>query len=165
MGLQTAHLAGGEVGDDDDAASDEFFGGVRLGDAGEDLALLVAEVELEAEELVGLGYALGDDDLCDAEIDLDEVVDGDLGGVGGGGGSGRRDEGPGGEGFGVGWGPDEVGPGDRCSTYLGSGVFFGEGAGARGRAGVRGVCGDCGGRELCACLLERGRGGALRWQL
>ncbi len=38
VGLEAAHLAGGEVGDDDDAAADEFFGGVPLGDAGEDLA-------------------------------------------------------------------------------------------------------------------------------
>ena len=38
MGFEAAHLAGGEVGDDDDAAADEVFGGVPLGDAGEDLA-------------------------------------------------------------------------------------------------------------------------------
>ena len=45
----------------------------------------VAEVDLEAEEFVGLGDALGDEDLGDAEFDLGEVVDGDLGGgVGGG---------------------------------------------------------------------------------
>ena len=35
-----------------------------------------AEIDFEAEELVGLGDALGDDDLRDAEIDLGEVVDG-----------------------------------------------------------------------------------------
>ena len=82
VGLEAAHLAGGEVGDDDDVAADEFFGGVPLGDAGEDLALFVAEIDFEAEELVGLGDALGDEDLGDAEVDLDEVVDGDLRGVG-----------------------------------------------------------------------------------
>ena len=77
VGFQAAHLAGSEVGDDGDALSDEFFRGVELGDAGEDLAAFGAEVDFEAEELVGLGDALGDDDLRDAEIDLGEVVDGD----------------------------------------------------------------------------------------
>ena len=85
VGLEAAHLAGGEVGDDYDLFSEEFFGGVPLGYAGEDLALFVAEVDLEAEEFVGLGDALGDDDLGYAEVDLDEVVDCDLGvGVSGG---------------------------------------------------------------------------------
>ena len=36
-----------------------------------------AQVDFEAEQLVGLGDALGDDDLGDAEVDLGEVVDGD----------------------------------------------------------------------------------------
>ena len=91
VGLEAAHLAGGEVGDDDDAAAEEVFGGVPLGDAGKDLAALVAQVDFEAEELVGLGDALGDEDLGDAELDLGEVVDGDLGGgVGRGGNPGLR---------------------------------------------------------------------------
>ena len=85
VGFEAAHLAGGEIGDDDDAAADELFGGVELGDAGEDLTLFVAEIDFEAEELVGFGDALGDDDLGDAEVDLDEVVDGDLRGCVGGG--------------------------------------------------------------------------------
>ena len=38
VGFQAAHLARGEVGDDGDALSDELFGGVELGDAGENLA-------------------------------------------------------------------------------------------------------------------------------
>src|ERR1700679_3577791 len=38
-----------------------------------------AEVYFEAEELVGFGNALGDEDLGYAEFDLGEVVDGDLG--------------------------------------------------------------------------------------
>ena len=88
MGLEAAHLAGGEVGDDYDVFSEELFGGVPLGDAGEDLAFFVAEIDFEAEELVGFGDALGDDDLGYAEIDFYEVVDGDLWGVGCGGGGG-----------------------------------------------------------------------------
>ena len=63
MGFQATHLAGGEVGDDGDALSDEFFRGVELGDAGEYLAAFGAQVDLEAEEFVGLGDAFGDDDL------------------------------------------------------------------------------------------------------
>ena len=80
VGLQAAHLAGGEIGDDDDFAPDQLFGGVPLGDAGEDLAGFVAEIDFEAEKLVGFGDALGYDDFGYAEVDLDEVVDGDLGG-------------------------------------------------------------------------------------
>jgi hypothetical protein len=82
IGLEAAHLAWSEVGDDDDFAADELFGLVELGDPGEDLALFVAKIDFKTEELVSLGDALGDDDLGDAEVDLDEVVDGDLGGVG-----------------------------------------------------------------------------------
>ena len=37
-----------------------------------------SQVDFEAEELVGLGDALGDLDLRDAELDLGEVVDGDF---------------------------------------------------------------------------------------
>ncbi len=79
--LQAAHLAWGEIGYDDYLAADEGFGGVVLGDAGEDLAAreVGAEIDFEAEEFVGFWDALGDDDLRDAEIDLGEVVDGDQG--------------------------------------------------------------------------------------
>ncbi len=82
MGFEAAHRARGEVGDDDDHAADEVFGRIPLGDAGEDLAArwieTGAEIDLDAEELVGLGDALGDEDLCGAEVELGEVVDGDL---------------------------------------------------------------------------------------
>src|SRR6185437_10290182 len=86
--LEAAHLAGCEVGDDDDVAADQLLGGVPLGDAGEYLPLFVAEVDFEAEQLVSLGDALGDEDAGDAEVDFNEVVDGDLRGVGSGGGFG-----------------------------------------------------------------------------
>ena len=77
MGFEAAHLAGGEVGDDDDCFAEELFGGVPLGYAGENLALFVAQIYFEAEELVGLGDAFGDGDLGYAELDFGEVVDGD----------------------------------------------------------------------------------------
>ena len=118
VGLEAAHLAGGEVGDDDDAASNEIFRGVPLGDAGEDLTLFVAEVDLEAEEFVGLGDALGDEDAGDAEVYLGEVVDGDLGEV-----VGRRRGGGGRELLGDG------------VHVLGSGVQ-GRGGGERGDGGL-----------------------------
>ena len=38
MGLQAAHLAGREIGDDHDATAEELFRRVMLGDTGEDLA-------------------------------------------------------------------------------------------------------------------------------
>ena len=87
MGLEAAHLAGGEVGDDYDAAADQFFRGVELGYAGQDLAggEVGAEVYFEAEELVCFWDALGYGDLGYTELDFDEVVDGDLRGFGGGG--------------------------------------------------------------------------------
>ena len=85
VGFKAAHLAGCEVGDDRDAEADELFGGVPLGDAGEDLAArwseVEAEIDFEAEEFVRLGDALGNDNLRDTEIDFDEVVDGDEGRV------------------------------------------------------------------------------------
>ena len=151
MGLEAAHLAGGEVGDDDDVAADELFGGVPLGDAGEDLALFVAEVDLEAEELVGLGDALGDDDLGDAEIDFGEVVDGDLSVSCGVSWSVREDAG--GWGFGVGRGAGALGGDGAAAADGGSGVFFGEGGGARGGSGVGGVVGR--GRGVGGLLVER----------
>ena len=46
------------------------------------------QIDFKAEQLVGLGDALGHDDLRNAEVDLDEVVDGDLRGVGDAGGGG-----------------------------------------------------------------------------
>ena len=76
MRFQSAHLARCEVRDHHDAPPDQLFGRVELGDAGEDLPLAVrAQVHLQPQQLVGLGDALGDDDLRDAQLDLGEVVD------------------------------------------------------------------------------------------
>jgi hypothetical protein len=140
VGFEAAHLAGGEVGDDDDASTDELFGGVPLGDAGEDLPLFVAEIDFEAEEFVGFGNAFADEDLSDAELDLGEVVDGDLGrGVGGlsgmlGGRSAGKDAG--GMGVGVGWSAGALGGDSGGSSDVGAGVGFGEGRGAGAGGGV-----------------------------
>ncbi len=123
--------------------ADELFGGVPLGYAGEDLALFVAEVDFEAEELVGLGDALGDDDFGYAEVDFYEVVDDDLRGVGCGGCGGCEDAGC--CGFGVGRGGGALGGDGGAACDGGSGVCFGESAGAWGRSGVGWVFGRGGG--------------------
>src|SRR5580700_1882757 len=75
--FEATHLAWSEVGDDDDLSADELFRLVILCDAGQDLALFIAEVDFKTEELVGLGHALGNQDPGDAKVDLGEVVDGD----------------------------------------------------------------------------------------
>ena len=73
-------MAGGEVGDDDDGAADHVLGLDVFADAGADLAGRArAVVDLELQELVGLGVELGGEDLGDAEVELGEVLDGDLG--------------------------------------------------------------------------------------
>ena len=59
MANLAAHRAGGEVGDDDDLLADELLGLVVLAEAGADLPLLGAEVDLEDQEFVGVGVGLG----------------------------------------------------------------------------------------------------------
>ena len=130
MRFEAAHLAGGEVRDDDDIAANEIFGRVPLGDAGEDLTLFIPEVDLEAEEFVGFWDALGDDDLGDAEIDFDEVVNGDLGRVGCGRCGRSVSEGCGGRGFDVRRCAGALGGDGGACADVGTGVCFGEGAGA-----------------------------------
>ena len=138
VGFEAAHFAGGEVGDDDDAAADEVFGGVPLGDAGEDLAFFVPEVDFEAEEFVGFGDALGEEDFGDAELDFDEVVDGDLGGGVGGAG---------------------------CARGLTGEDAAGLGFGVRGRGAVVGGFGErAGDGKRARRFVERARrGGGGRW--
>ena len=82
LGFDAAKFAGSEVGDDDDLAADERLRSVGLGDSGDDLADFDADVDGEAQEFVGLLNLFGGEDGADAEVDLDEIVDGDVG-VGG----------------------------------------------------------------------------------
>src|ERR1044072_5622171 len=77
LGLDAHELGGLEVGDDDDLAADELLRRVGLADAGDDGALLVAEVDRELDELARLGDLLGSLDGGDLELDLHEVVVGD----------------------------------------------------------------------------------------
>jgi len=137
VGFQTAHFARGEVGNDHDLAADQVLGCVPLGDAGEDLTLFVAEVDFEAEELVGFRDALSYENLGYAELDFDEVVDGDLRtGIGGAGGDrclrGRGSEWGAWRGFGVRRREAVVCRGCGAAGYMGAGVGFGEVAGWRG---------------------------------
>src|SRR5579863_690354 len=78
IGLQSAQFARSEVGDDDHFAADQRFGRVGFGDSGQDLPHFGADVDLKPQELVGLGHALGDLHHADPQLDLREVVDGDL---------------------------------------------------------------------------------------
>src|ERR1700736_5667127 len=77
IGFEAAKFAWSEVGDDDDFAANEGFRLVGFGYACEDLTLFVAEIYFETKKLVGPGDPLGNHDLCDAEFDFAEVVDGD----------------------------------------------------------------------------------------
>ncbi len=105
----------------------------------------VAEVDFEAEELVGLGDALGDDDLGDAEVDLDEIVDGDLRGVGDVGLGCCVGEDAGGRGFGVVGRGGALGVDGVATCDGGAGGCVRQGRGARGCAGVGRVGGGGGG--------------------
>ena len=62
------------VGDDDDLLAHELLGLIVLPQAGTDLALFRAEVDLEDEQLVGVGVGLAFEDGRDAELELGEVV-------------------------------------------------------------------------------------------
>ncbi len=78
--FNAAKFTRGEVGDDDHLASDEGFGSVGLGDSGDDLADFGADVHGEAQEFVGLFDFFGGEDGANTELDLEEIVDGDVGG-------------------------------------------------------------------------------------
>ena len=77
VGLDAHELRRLQVRDDDDVAADEGLGLVLRRDARDDLAPLVAEIDLEAHQLVRLGHALGGDDLRRAQTHLLEVLDRD----------------------------------------------------------------------------------------
>ena len=81
FGEAEAHLARLEVGDDHDEGSIESGGiGIRGADAREDRALAEgAEVDREADELVRAFDGLGLLDAGDAQIDVPEGGDVDLG--------------------------------------------------------------------------------------
>ena len=84
MGLQPAHLARRKVGNDNNAPANKLFRSVKLRNSRENLPLFISKIDFKAKQLVRLRNALGNNNLGDAEVDLDEVVDGDLrAGVGG----------------------------------------------------------------------------------
>ncbi len=79
MRLDAAKFTGSEVGDDHHLAAYQGLGGVRLGDSGDDLANFGADVDGEAQEFVGLLYLFGGEDGADTELDLEEIINGDVG--------------------------------------------------------------------------------------
>src|SRR5262249_20094158 len=66
-----------KVRDDDDLRPDERRGVVARADAGDDLPLLAAELDLQHEQAVGLRMGFGRDDARHPEVDLLEVFDRD----------------------------------------------------------------------------------------
>ena len=71
------NLRGAQIHDHDDFAADELLGLVGGGDAGDDLADLVADIHHQLQQLVGAGDALGGFHQADAHLDLGEIVDAD----------------------------------------------------------------------------------------
>ena len=70
-----AHLARREVGDHHHQPAGELFGPVGGADAGEHRALLVAQIQRQAQQLVGALHQLGRGHARDAQVELREVVD------------------------------------------------------------------------------------------
>ena len=70
-----AHLAGGEVGDDDDLLADQLLRLVVLAQARADLpALAVGQLDLEDQQLVGVGVGLAFEHRRDAKVELGKIV-------------------------------------------------------------------------------------------
>lgn len=75
--FEAPHLARSKIGDDHNLAPNQLFRLIMLRDAGQNLALFVAEIDFKAQQFVGLRNPLGDENLRHAEIDLGEVVNAD----------------------------------------------------------------------------------------
>ena len=78
VAVNSAELGRLEVGDENYLLADEIIGLIELCNSGNDLALLIAEVDLKLEKLLCLGNGLAGDDLCNAELNCRECVDADL---------------------------------------------------------------------------------------
>src|SRR5690625_2980448 len=77
--LDAAQLHRLQVGDDDDLLALQVFRLVMLLDARDDLALLGAYLQLQDQQAVGLRVLFGVDHRRHAQLELREIVDGDLG--------------------------------------------------------------------------------------
>src|SRR6185295_11670967 len=82
LGDAEFHLARREVRDQYGQLSLELLGRVRRLDAGENGARAIADIERELQQLVRALDVLGLDDFRDAQVELVEVVDRNLGGHG-----------------------------------------------------------------------------------
>ena len=76
--FQAAQFGGGQVGDDDDLLADKLFRCVVVSDAGADLPLLGAEIDMQHQQFVGIGMGLSGGDRRNLELDLFKIVDGDF---------------------------------------------------------------------------------------
>src|SRR5690625_3256358 len=77
--LNAAQLHRLQVGDDDDLLAYQVLRLVMLLDARDDLALLGAYLQLQDQQAVGLRVLFGVDHRRHAQLELGEIVDGDLG--------------------------------------------------------------------------------------
>jgi hypothetical protein len=73
--LQAPHLARSQIGHNHNLPPDQLFRLVVLRNPGQNLPLLVAQIDLQPQQLVSLGHPLGHQNLRHAQIHLDEVVD------------------------------------------------------------------------------------------
>jgi len=86
LGHHRADLARGEVDDGEDEAAGEVFEAVVSGDLGRGFLDADRRAEIDRQAVGGLSRlreGLGRDDAADADVDFEEVVEGDLRGGGG----------------------------------------------------------------------------------
>ncbi len=79
MGHGAADLSRLEVGDDNNLLANHVFRGIRLGDAGNNLADLTAHVNLGAKQLVRSGDFFTRFHRTNLEVDFEEIVKFDQG--------------------------------------------------------------------------------------
>ncbi len=78
LGNPEAHLARRQVGDHHRQSAFQRLRGVGGADAGEDVAGLAADIQRQAQQLVGPLDILGLGDPRDPQVDLGEVIEGNL---------------------------------------------------------------------------------------
>lgn len=78
LALDASQLARGEVDQERDLSTDNFFWGEVLGDATDDGAGVEACVDGKLQELVGFGDFFALEDGADPKVQFGEVIEGDF---------------------------------------------------------------------------------------
>ena len=78
MRLQPAHLPRSQVRNHDNSLADHLLRRVPLGNAGENLPLLITKVNLQTKQLVSLRNPLSNYNLRHAKINLHEIINRNL---------------------------------------------------------------------------------------